>query len=66
MLRRLHDLGAGGWAILGVRDAGHLDEHRALLRGEVALDDGDMAAIAAVLEKGADPVGDIWSHERAR
>ena len=64
VLRRLDDLGAGGWAIVGVRDDAHVAEHAALLRGEVALDDDDMASVAAVLDKGAAPVGDIWSHER--
>ena len=61
----LHQLGAdGGWVILGVRDTSHLEEHSALLRGEVAIDDADAQALRTVLDMGQPPVGDIWSHER--
>mmetsp|Transcript_44789 Transcript_44789/g.133836 ORF Transcript_44789/g.133836 Transcript_44789/m.133836 type:complete len:189 (+) Transcript_44789:572-1138(+) len=63
-LRRMEDLGAGGGLILGVRDARHLEEHAALLRGEVQLTSEDMAEIQAVLDKGAPPTGDIWYEER--
>ena len=61
----LHQLGPdGGWVILGVRDASHLVEHTALLRGEVAIDDADAKELRAVLDMGQPPRGDIWSHER--
>ena len=52
----------GGWVVLGVRDTRHLDEHTALLG--LHLDADDEAALRAVLRKGRDPRGDIWSHER--
>lgn len=59
----LHQLGdGGGWVILGVRDASHLEEHAALR--EVAIDAKDSAQIEAVLAKGEPPRGDIWSFER--
>ena len=62
----LYQLGpAGGWVILGVRDATHLDEHSQLVAdGGLTLDDDDVASIGAVLAKGKPPKGDIWSHER--
>ncbi|CAE8740537.1 unnamed protein product [Polarella glacialis] len=63
-LQRLESLGAGGALILGVRDAGHLEEHRALLDGEVKLGAADMDQIQAVLDKGLSPQGDIWYQER--
>jgi len=50
--------------ILGVRDARHLDEHKALLQGDVLLQKEDMLEIQAVLDKGAAPRGDIWYEER--
>lgn len=62
VLRRLDVEGAGGWAIVGVRDASHLEEHKALRH--VALDEEDAELIGAVLAKGQAPVGDIWSYER--
>jgi len=62
VLRRLGP--DGGWVILGVRDTSHLEEHRALLNGAVSLDDADEARVQAVLDRGAKPRGDIWSHER--
>lgn len=55
---------SGGWVILGVRDAKHLDEHKDLL--SVTLDAEDDETIQQVLVKGNNPVGDIWSYERAR
>ena len=59
----LHQLGPdGGWVILGVRDASHLEEHKALR--DVTLDEIDAVKIAAVLARGAAPRGDIWSYER--
>jgi len=59
----LHQLGdGGGWVILGVRDAAHLEEHAALR--DVAIDAEDAAQIEAVLAKGEPPRGDIWSFER--
>lgn len=63
-LRRLDELGAGGALILGVRDARHLEEHRALLLGEAALSAEDMLEIEAVLGRGRAPQGDVWHHER--
>lgn len=63
-LERMKELGAGGSLILGVRDTRHLEEHTALLRGEVALSNDDMAEIQTVLDQGATPRGDIWYDER--
>lgn len=63
-LRRLFDLGAGGGLIIGVRDAGHIEEHSRLLRGDDPLTDEDMEEIQRVLDKGAQPSGDIWDRER--
>lgn len=65
----------GGWAILGARDAVHIEEHVSLKRwvaessaggGEVRslLDRDDRKLVTLVLSKGRGPVGDIWSHER--
>ena len=60
----LRQLGpGGGWAILGVRDAGHLEEHAALR--SVSLDAADSAQVEAVLARGRAPVGDIWDRERS-
>lgn len=64
VLRRLDDIGAGGALILGVRDAGHLDEHTILLRGEAMLTAEDMADIEAILSKGNPPRTDPWYEER--
>jgi len=59
----LHQLGdGGGWVILGVRDASHLEEHAALR--DLAIDAKDAARIEAVLAKGEPSRGDIWSFER--
>ena len=59
----LHQLGEdGGWVIIGVRDASHLEEHKALR--DVRIDDDDAAQIRAVLDKGHAPKTDIWSFER--
>ena len=59
----LHQLGEdGGWVIIGVRDASHLEEHKALR--DVRIDDDDAAKIRAVLDKGHAPKTDIWSFER--
>lgn len=63
-LRQLDELGAGGALVLGVRDDRHLEEHRALLSGEVHLEPLEMAEIGAVLEAGNPPQGDIWHQER--
>lgn len=63
-LHQMETLGAGGALILGVRDAGHLAEHTALLNGEARLDVADMEEIRAVLDLGNKPVGDIWYQER--
>jgi len=63
-LQRLGDLGAGGSLILGVRDARHLDEHRALLEGAVQLQPPDLAEIQEVLDAGNPPQGDVWYQER--
>jgi len=63
-LQRMDALGAGGALIIGVRDARHLPEHKALLLGEGRLQDQDMLDIQAVLDKGAPPRGDIWYEER--
>merc|ERR1719215_2482086 len=64
VLRQLDDLGAGGALILGVRDTGHLEEHRLLVHGEASLAPQEMAEIAAVLKEGNPPQGDIWHQER--
>jgi len=63
-LQRMDQLGAGGALILGVRDARHLDEHKALLLGDVRLQNEDMIEIQAVLDQGAPPRGDVWYEER--
>ena len=54
----------GGWVILGIRDATHIDDHRMLLEGKARLHMDDMKAIEVVLAKGNPPLGDIWGHER--
>lgn len=64
VLQRMDALGAGGALILGVRDARHLEEHAALLRGDVRLREQDMLDIQTVLDQGAPPRGDIWYEER--
>ncbi|GBF94561.1 aldo keto reductase [Raphidocelis subcapitata] len=48
--------------ILGARNADHVDDHRALFA--FALDEGDAAAIGALLEGGRRPKGDCYSWER--
>eukprot|EP00444_Apocalathium_aciculiferum_P025020 CAMPEP_0183442608 /NCGR_PEP_ID=MMETSP0370-20130417/88812_1 /TAXON_ID=268820 /ORGANISM="Peridinium aciculiferum, Strain PAER-2" /LENGTH=333 /DNA_ID=CAMNT_0025632295 /DNA_START=157 /DNA_END=1159 /DNA_ORIENTATION=+ len=63
-LRQLDELGAGGALIIGVRDAGHLKEHKLLLEGKASLTLEDMQEIAAILEKGSAPKGDVWHQER--
>lgn len=63
-LQKLHQLGAGGGLILGIRDARHLEEHKKLLNGESPLTPEDMEEIQTVLDKGKAPRGDIWDRER--
>lgn len=63
-LQRLHQLGAGGGLILGIRDARHLEEHTQLLKGKDQLTKQDMDEIQVVLDKGKSPSGDIWDRER--
>lgn len=63
-LHQLDELGGGGALILGVRDAGHLEEHRALLERKVILTPEDVVAVDAILKQGTPPQGDIWHHER--
>eukprot|EP00933_Yihiella_yeosuensis_P026364 TRINITY_DN20447_c1_g1_i1.p1 TRINITY_DN20447_c1_g1~~TRINITY_DN20447_c1_g1_i1.p1 ORF type:complete len:238 (-),score=53.09 TRINITY_DN20447_c1_g1_i1:72-692(-) len=63
-LQRLEDLGAGGAVILGVRDAGHLEEHTVTLRRKDRLSPEDMNTIQRILDMGEAPKGDIWWRDR--
>jgi len=59
--RRLDDT-CGGGVIVGVRDASHLGDLKAL--ASLRLDDSDMQKIRDVLNRGAPPAGDVWDRER--